>query len=224
MVMTHGDDDGLVLPPRVAAAHAVLLPIWRKPGDRAEVMDYTRSLAAELSAVRYHDSAVQVEVDERDIGGARGWDWIKKGIPLRVEIGPRDVPAGAVFVGRRDMRPRDKTSIPRAQFVAELPSLLDQIQSNLFDRALAHREQHTVQIDNQGAFHDFFTPRNARQPEIHGGFALAPWCGQAQCEARIKDELTVSIRCIPFEESETAGSCICCSRPAAHRVVFAKAY
>jgi prolyl-tRNA synthetase len=224
LIMTHSDDDGLIVPPRVAPAHIVLLPIVHKEKDRAAILEYTHKLAAELQCRRYHQGSLRVEVDDRDIGGARGWEWIKKGVPLRVEIGPRDMAKDAVFVGRRDMGHREKTSFSRQAFIDQTGTLLDEIQQNIFDRALAFRKENTHNIDDPQAFDDFFTPRNADNPEIHGGFAMSHWCGNADCEARIKEKLTVTIRCIPFDSTESQGACICCGRPSRRRVVFAKAY
>ncbi len=224
VIMTHGDDDGIVLPPRVASAHVVLLPIVKNDGERAAIAETVETLARELAALRYHGRPVAVEIDRRDIGGARLWEWIKKGIPLRVEIGMREVRDRAVFVGRRDKPHAERTAIPREEFVRRLPALLDEIQQALYDRALDYREAHTRSIDRWEDFTAFFTPRNAEKPEIHGGFAKAPWCGDAACEARIKEALTVSIRCLPFEEAEALGPCIACGQPGRHRAVFAKAY
>ena len=102
--MSHADDDGIVLPPRVASAHVVLMPIIRKPDDKSVVMNYVNTLKKELADQFYHQNRIRVEIDTRDIGGARNWDWIKKGIPLRVEIGPRDIEKHAVFIARRDQK------------------------------------------------------------------------------------------------------------------------
>jgi prolyl-tRNA synthetase len=222
--MTHGDDDGIILPPKVAPAQVVLLPIFRKEGDRQQVMDYVTSLAAELRAQSYAGRPVGVEIDDREIGGARGWDWIRKGIPVRVEIGPRDIEQGAVFFGRRDRGHREKTAMERNRFVREIPSLLEEIQQHLYDEALAFRQTHTRQIDDKEAFWAFFTPKNEEDPEIHGGFSNSHWCGQAACETRIKEELAVTIRCIPLDAASENGRCICCGQPSDRRVVFAKAY
>jgi prolyl-tRNA synthetase len=224
LIMTHSDDDGLVLPPRVAASHVVLLPIYRKPDDRAAVLAYTDKLAKRLRAVRYHDRPIEVEIDDRDIGGARGWEWIKKGIPLRVEIGPRDIAADAVFVGRRDITSGKKESIPTDQFVAEISGLLDNIQDNLFQKALRFKQDHTVSLDDRDTFYDFFTPENAKRPEIHGGFVKAAWCGSAACETALKTDLSVTIRCIPFDSEPSASPCIYCGSAAKEQVIFAKAY
>jgi prolyl-tRNA synthetase len=227
LIMTHGDDNGMMLPPRVASSHVVLLPIVRKPEDHETVMPFVESLATELRGQYYHHSRLQVEVDTRDIGGARGWEWIKKGIPLRVEIGPRDIANNAVFVARRDRDNRDKTSMSRESFVKEIGTILDDIQTGLFDRALAFRKTNTHRLDHEADFKDYFTSKNSEKPEIHGGFALSHWCGSEICETRIKENLNVTIRCVPFEREgfePEAGSCICCGNSSDRRVVFAKAY
>ena len=224
LIMTHGDDDGIILPPRVASAHVVLLPIIRKPDDRELVMDFTEKLARELGAKTYHNRQIMVEIDARDIGGARGWDWIKKGIPLRVEIGPRDIAENSLFVGRRDHSHNEKKAINRDEFVAEVAEILDEIQDNLFQRALSYREAHTVPIEDKKMFYDFFTPKNEEKPEIHGGFALSGWCGSEDCESKIKEDLAVTIRCIPFDNENAKGPCICCGKQSDSQVVFAKAY
>jgi prolyl-tRNA synthetase len=113
--MTHGDDDGVIMPPRVAPAHVVLLPISRNPDDRQKSWNTSTVLPAHFDRSIYAGRELVVEIDDRDIGGARGWDWIKKGIPVRVEIGPRDMAEDAVFVGRRDNPHRDKTAMKRGR-------------------------------------------------------------------------------------------------------------
>ena len=225
LIMTHGDDNGIILPPRVASAHVVLLPIIRKDSERGPVMEYVETLKRELSGLPYAGRQLEVEIDSRDIGGARGWDWTKKGIPLRVEIGPRDIAENSVFVGRRDKPHREKISLKREKFIAEIQNILDDIQDNLFAQALSFRQDHTSRIDNREDFYAYFTPPNPDKPEIHGGFALSGWCGDAACEASIKEDLSVTIRCIPFE-SNTAENrpCICCGRSDGRPVIYAKAY
>ncbi len=224
LIMTHGDDDGLILPPRIASSHVVLLPIIRKPEDSQIVKNFTETLAKELRDKVYRGRQLDVEVDYRDIGGARGWDWIKKGIPLRVEIGPRDIAENSVYVARRDRAHNDKKSMKREQFLGEVTDILDSIQNNVFDRACLFRDNHTTTIDGKNSFIEYFTPENNEKPEIHGGFALSHWCGADQCEAKIKEDLRVTIRCIPFDAQEENGDCVFCGKPSNRRVVFAKAY
>jgi prolyl-tRNA synthetase len=224
LIMTHGDDDGIILPPRIASSHVVLMPIIQNPEDRMAVRTYVESLAKELKDKFYHHRRVEVEIDDREIGGARGWEWIKKGIPLRVEIGPRDIAGNSVYVGRRDKGHRDRTAIERDRFVGEITHILDDIQQTLFDRALLFRKAHTVNLDDKKEFYKFFTPENPQQPEIHGGFALSHWCGNDHCESKIKEDLSVTIRCIPLSGPSEKGECIYCGGPSSGRVVFAKAY
>jgi prolyl-tRNA synthetase len=224
VIMTHGDDDGVILPPRVASAHVVLLPIFRKPEERDLVMGFTEKLAKDLRAVPYHDRKITVEIDAREIGGTRGWDWIKRGIPLRVEIGPRDIQENAVFVARRDKSHKEKQSIKRDDFVAGIGEILDDIQKNLYDRALSLRNEHTVPVDGKEAFYAFFTPANQEKPEIHGGFAHSHWCGSPECEKEIKTDLSVTIRCVPLDAPEELGACVFCGKPSGRRVIFAKSY
>ncbi len=171
LVMTHGDDDGMIVPPRLAPAHVVILPIFRNDEEKATVMDYCRRLEAELKAQQYDGESVRVEMDTRDLrGGDKVWQHIKRGVPLRAEVGPRDVAADAVFVGRRDKS--EKAGVPRGQFVSTIGQTLAEMQTNLFQRALAYRKANTRKIDKLDEFKAWFTPKNAEQPEIHGGFAL----------------------------------------------------
>jgi prolyl-tRNA synthetase len=228
LIMAHGDDNGIILPPKVAPAHVVLMPIFRKPEEQAAVMTYTEKLAAALRQQAYDQRRLVVEIDARDIGGARGWEWIKKGIPLRVEIGPRDIADDAVFIGRRDRDHRQRESMKRQRFIAEISDILDSIQNTLLERARAFRQAHTRDIDDAESFYGYFTPDSLDRPEIHGGFARSHWCGSSRCEMKIKDDLGVTIRCIPFDDDpaavEETGACIGCGKPSRQRVVFAKAY
>lgn len=224
LIMTHGDDDGIILPPRVASSHVVFLPIIRKEADRAPIMEFIEKTADALRARVYGNRRLQVEIDARDIGGARGWEWIKKGIPLRVEVGPRDLAENCVYVARRDRNHREKVSVPRERFIADITQTLDDIQQTLFDRALSFRTAHTDGIDDNKRFYDYFTPADMEKPEIHGGFVLANWCGSEACEAKVKEDLAVTIRCIPFDAGKGEGRCVCCGAPGGRQVIFAKAY
>ncbi|MBN1671290.1 MAG: proline--tRNA ligase [Kiritimatiellae bacterium] len=225
LIMTHSDDDGLVLPPRIAPAHIVILPIVHKDEVRGQVLEYCERLAAELRALQYDQRPLQVELDAREgRGGEKMWSWIKKGVPIWLEAGPRDIAADAVFVGRRDRGPQARVSQPRAEFVGSVLTQLDEIQNGLFERARAFRDQHTVRIDSKDAFYAFFTPANAEKPEIHGGFAECHWSGDPAVEEAVKADLNVTIRCIPLDGQEEAGTCVISGKRSKRRVVFGKAY
>ena len=225
LIMCHGDDDGIVLPPKVASSHVVLLPIIRKEADRQDVMVYCDRLKTELTETVFAGKPVSVEIDDRDIGGARGWDWIKKGIPVRAEIGPRDIAEDSVFMARRDKPHKDKVSVKRHVFTSTISDILNDIQHNLYEKALSFRQKHTLTIDDHGDFYRFFTPENKEKPEIHGGFAVSHWCGSPACEEKIKEDLMVTIRCVPFGgNGGEKGACICCGEGSNKRVIYAKSY
>ncbi len=224
LIMTHGDDNGVILPPRLTPAHVVLLPIIRSEKDKISVMEYVEQLAVRLREKTYAGRNLVVEIDDRNSGGARNWEWIKKGIPLRVEIGPKDMNKDSVCAARRDQGIKDKFFMQKDQFVYEIGNILEDIQNTLYERALAFRNAHTHHIDAPDHFNDFFTPKNPERPEIHGGFALSHWCSSPDCEQRIKERLTVTIRCIPDDMAPESGRCIQCGRASSKRVVFAKAY
>jgi len=227
LIMTHSDDDGLIVPPRIAPAHVVIVPIFRSDEERARVLEYCNSVARELRAQRFVDRPVIVIVDERDErGGDKVWHWIKKGVPLRLEIGPRDMEKDSVFVARRDRAHKDKQSVARGEFVGGVAGILQSIQDSLLARAQAYRDQHTHRIDTQEEFYAFFTaPRvEENQPTpIHGGFALTHFSGDVELERRIKEDLSVTVRCIPLDQSEP-GICPFTGKPSAQRVVWAKSY
>lgn len=219
MIMVHSDDDGLVMPPRVAPAHVVILPIFKKAGDNTRVMESVFALKEALRAKEFHGRKVEVEIDSRDIGGARGWDWVKKGIPLRIELGERDIDNNSVFMARRDTG--KKQAMDREDFVSSVTDLLDNIQETLFQRALAFQRKNTFTIDHKKEFYDLYQTAKGYD---NGAFVLSHWCGSAACEEQIKKDLSVTIRCIPFDSPQEPGTCICCGNPSARRVLFAKAY
>jgi prolyl-tRNA synthetase len=166
-----------------------------------------------------------VVVDKREgRGGDKVWSWIKKGIPVYLEIGPRDMAGESVFVGRRDKNRKERYSQSRAEFVATIATLLDDIQKTLLDKALAFREANTRRIDTKEDFYAYFTPKNSDKPEIHGGFALAHWNGSAEVEKKIKEDLNVTIRCIPLDAPAEKGKCVITGEPSERRVIFAKSY
>jgi len=225
LIMAHGDDDGIILPPRIAPAHVVILPVAPKPESRDAVYAAVDKLAAELRAQTFHGERLRVEVDKRDIGGGqKNWEWIKKGVPVRVELGPRDLEKGSIAVARRDRGPKEKEFLANGDFVSRIAEILQSIQDGLLARATALRDANTADIDTKQQFYAFFTPTNTEKPELHGGFARSHWCGSQECEEKIKEDLKVTIRCIPFDAKEESGACICCGKPSGRRVIFAKSY
>ncbi|HOD18180.1 MAG TPA: proline--tRNA ligase [Candidatus Cloacimonadota bacterium] len=225
LVMTHSDDNGLVLPPKIAPAHAVIIPIYRNEEERRQVMNSVREIQAKLKLVVYCGIPFRLELDDRDMTSSeRNWYWIKKGIPIRLEIGPKDLQQQSVCIGRRDKEPKEKIHIPFAELAAKLPVILDEMQDNIYQKAFAFREANTVKIDDKKEFYRYFTPKNEEQPEIHGGFALSHWCGNPECEAEIKNDLKVTVRCIPQNAEAEDGKCIVCGAQSKRRVIFAKAY
>jgi prolyl-tRNA synthetase len=229
VIMAHGDDDGLVLPPRIAPAHVVILPVTPKPETRGAVLEAAENLAARLRAQTFANEPVRVELDMRDFpGGTKNWEWIKKGVPLRIEIGPRDLEKGSVAVSRRDRAPKEKTFPTIDQLAATVAETLGEMQQGLLERATKLRDAHTKRIDSKKEFYDFFTPQNAEKPELHGGFALAHWNGSEAVERQIKEDLKVTIRCIPFRGgvpgADEAGKCVITGEPSPRRVIFAKSY
>jgi prolyl-tRNA synthetase len=217
LIMTHSDDDGLILPPRIASAHVVILPIIHKEEDRSTILNYCQQLLEQLRKINYHGRLLNVEMDTRDIpGGEKTWSWVKKGIPVRLEIGIKECTAQSVFMGRRDKAYKDRKTRSQQECIATLPKELDEMQATLLERARAFRQQNTIVIHTKKDFYEFFNGE--------GGFAIAHWNGSAEIEAQLKHDLSVTIRCIPFEENKEAGTCIFSGEPSRQRVVFAKAY
>ena len=222
VIMTHGDDDGLILPPKLAPKHVVISPIYRSDEERGQVLDYCQSLMKELNDQPFADGRIRAWIDDRDIrGGEKNWQHIKRGVPLRAEVGPRDLAKNAVFLARRDTG--EKRGVDRSEFVGTVGNLLEEMQTGLFDRALALRKANTQNIDTLDDFKDYFTPKNAERPETHGGFAMCHWTEDPAVDEVLKD-LKVTIRCIPLDAEEEQGTCIFTGKPSSGRAVFGKAY
>jgi prolyl-tRNA synthetase len=221
LIMSHSDDDGLVLPPKIAPLQVVILPIYRNDGERSQVLEYVKSLEKEIRATKYADQAVAVKIDDRDLrGGEKAWQYIKQGVPLRVEVGPRDMAKGEVFVGRRDKGVKEKSGMARASFVETLPQILEEIQQNIYNRAKASLEANTKKIDTLKDFENFFGGDAESQA---GGFAMVHW-NEAAIGHELLAKLKVTPRCIPLEGPEENGTCIFTGKPSKRRVIFAKAY
>jgi len=214
-IMAHGDDSGLVLPPNVAPYQVVVVPIFRSEGDRVAVARAIDQVEASLVGVQTASGPLRLKVDWREESpGFKYNHWELRGVPFRLEIGPRDVAAGAVVLVKRV--DRSKETLPHDALAAELPPRLAAYQAELFQRAMEFRDENTHRVDDYDAFKAVL--------EGHGGFLLAPWCGSADCEKQVNTETGATIRVIPFDSPDEAGACIVDGRPSARRVLFARAY
>ncbi len=220
LIMTHSDDDGLVLPPRLAPAHVVIMPIYRDDETRTQVLAACDALKKELATQRYAGEPIRVILDDRDLrGGEKKWYHVKRGVPVRVEIGPKDLANQSVFVGRRDQE--KSVGMPQADFVANLPAVLEEMQKNLFERAKKYREERSVELSTEKEFRDFFTTGN--DDALVGGFASCYFASEEEVQPLL-DELKVTIRCIPLGQPETSGTCFYTGKPAQQKAIFARAY
>ncbi len=210
LIMTHGDDSGLVLPPSVAPHQVVIVPIPR--GNWKEtVLPKAEAIRDELVA---HGVRVKLDASEENSPGWKFAEWELRGVPLRIEIGPKDIEKAQVFSARRDTR--EKAPIPFADLATRVPALLAEIQANLLARARAFRDEHTTDVSTWEEF----------QAAMEGrpGFVIAPWCGDAACEARIKTETQATVRNIPLGSPRIDGSCVKCGNAAHVKAWFAKSY
>ena len=226
LIMAHADDDGVIVPPRVAPHQIVILPVTPKPDTRQEVIDACEALAQTLKTHVFGGETLRVHVDKRDLqGGAKNWEWIKKGVPLRVEMGPRDITSRNVAVSRRDLGPKAKEIVGKEEFLRNVTDMLEEIQANLLTRATALRDEHTKKLDTLDEFKAFFGAAEEEKGVTSGGFALVHWAGSSEDEDKLAKEFKTTIRCIPHgEEYAEEGKCFLTGKPSSRRVVFAKSY
>lgn len=224
MIMVHSDDDGLVLPPKVAHKQIVIVPVIPKAEMEAEILQYAEQIAADLRQSTYAGRPLSVHIDKRDKrGGEKNWEWIKKGVPLRIEIGPRDMQAQMAVVYRRDHSPKEKNLMSSKELPKLVPQLLADIHTALFTKAKAYLDENiATEISTFDQLQAFFTGQKADDVET-GGFVRAKWCGEAATE-KLLDDLKISIRCLPLEQSGTIGTCILTGKPATIDAIFAKSY
>ena len=225
LIMAHGDDDGLRVPPLVSPKHLVVLPVVTGDDTKEKVLSYAAKVAGKLADCNFRGEKIAVKVDTRDKrGGEKNWDWIKKGIPIRVEVGPRDVADEKVVVTRRDKGHREKEVISLKELCTRASDILEEIQQNYFSQAKTLLEENTnCDISTFAELKEFFTPKNADNPEIHGGFAVVKWAGTADDEKKLA-KVKASIRCIPENQSGSSGKCIMSGKETTQEVVIAKAY
>ncbi len=216
LIMTHSDDDGLILPPKIAPQHVVILPILRKNVDKQEIYNFCQEVETKLKTKTFDGAPIKVKIDQREHlnAGEKSWGWIKKGIPVRVEIGPRDMEAGSVFVGRRDKGVKEKESLSVDDFVDSIEETLQSIQDNLYKRALELRNSRTVIINSKEEFYAYFKKNT--------GFVETYWAGTAEEEELIKKHLNVTIRLLT--ESDDTGECFYTQKKTTTKAIYAKSY
>jgi prolyl-tRNA synthetase len=224
-IMEHADDDGLILPPRLAPEQIVIVPILRDEARRAEVLDYCERLTRELESKIYAGENIRVRFDQRDAEAAdKRWAWVKKGVPLILEIGPKDIEKKGVAVTRRDDLAGKKTFPTRDEFVAGVVDLLGEMQNNILVRAKSAQDSRTRKdITSWNDFQEYFGKNEEGVFDKNPGFVRAPWGGdEAATDEKLKP-LGVSIRCLPFD-GIVSGNCVITGAPAKYEVVFARAY
>ena len=231
LIMTHSDDNGLVLPPKLAPIHVVVIPIFKNDAEKALVLAEAAKVAAELKS-----QGLAVKLDDRDgiMPGAKYYEWEAKGVPIRIEIGPKDLEKGSLCLVRRfvlekegeteqEIRKRRKTFVPRAEALASIKPTLDTMQRELFERARIFRAKHTRVINTMEEFENFFAK------DAFGGFAWVHWAGDHKQEEEMAGKFETTIRCIPLadqipDEAKGEGKCILTGQPSQQRVLVARAY
>jgi prolyl-tRNA synthetase len=211
LIMAHSDDDGLILPPRLAPIHVVIVPIYKKEEELKAISGKAEQLITDL-----RKQGLSIRFDNRDTykPGFKFAEHELRGVPVRLAIGPRDLENGTVEVARRDTR--EKQTVKMEDIATAIPQLLEDIQENIYQRALNFRNSHTTPADTFDEMVKILDDK--------GGFVLAHWDGSAETEARIKEESKATIRCIPLDGREEDGKCVYSGRPSKRRVLFARAY
>jgi prolyl-tRNA synthetase len=210
IIMTHGDDQGLVLPPRLAPTQVVIVPIYKNDEEKSRVLEVVERLRGELSGFRLH-----LDSREEVTPGFKFNDWELRGVPLRIEVGPKDVEKGSVALARRDRPGREgKSFVPQTQIDTQVADMLADIQTSLLAKARTFREENTYAVTEYSELVDV----------VQNGWAEAWWCGSAECEAKVKEDTKATTRCIPLEQPGGKGVCVVCKEPATQKVIFARAY
>ncbi len=210
IIMTHADDNGLVLPPKIAQRQIVIVPIWRGDDEKKQILEYADGIRQELK------KEFNVILDDRDQykPGFKFAEWELQGIPVRLEIGPRDLAKNGLVLVRRDLM--KKEFISRNGILDSVRSALQQMQKDMLERARRFQQENTFEVDDYAKFKDIISG--------DGGFVKSHWCGDPACEAKIKEETKATIRNIPFDRKQEKGKCIICGNESDGRVIFAKAY
>jgi prolyl-tRNA synthetase len=224
LIMTHSDDDGLVLPPKISPQQVIIIPMIKNPEDEEKIINYCEDIKSRLHSESFGDESIRVYIDNAPKSPAdRFWQAVKKGIPLRVEVGMREVEGGTLALSRRDMPPKDRRNLEVGEFINSVSSVLEEIQNTYLNRAIEFRDDHTYPIHSLKELEDMFAEEG-----IHKGFALAYFDPVVENEPAVAEKLKalkVTTRCIPFEgQQEGAGPCIFSGNMVSKKVIFARAY
>ncbi len=215
LIMVHSDDDGFIIPPKIAPCHVIILPVIHSSDVKEKVLRYCEKLKKDLQAILYQNKNLIVEIDARDIrGGEKKWSWVKKGVPLILEIGPKDIGNESIFMVKRLFL--EKKIMKTKDFIKNINKILDDIQNEMFERSKNFLNKNTKEIATKDEFYKFFKNQNP-------GFAKGYFCEDAQIEKKLKEDLSVSVRCI-LDENFKEGTCIFCSKKTKTKAIFAKAY
>ena len=219
LVMTHSDDYGLILPPRLAPVHVAIVPIYRKAKERAAVLEAAEKVKSDLSGKTLWNTPLEIEVDDREEykPGYKYYYWEARGVPLRLELGPRDLKNEQATGKRRFGVPGGKENLPLQTLADTVPKLLEEMQKELFTIATDTRTKKSREVDDYEEFKTLYG-------EGQSVFSYAHWCENPACEAKIKEDTKVSIRCIPLQRDPEQGKCLVCGKPSPGRVLMAKAY
>jgi prolyl-tRNA synthetase len=225
LIMVHSDDDGLVLPPRIAPSQLVIIPVVRDAASEDALLDHCSKLAGQLGSLSYAGESVRVHLDKRDLrGGDKFWEWVKRGVPIRLEVGLREMEQGVVTLYRRDQGTKDRITLTHADLAQQLPTILQEIQDSLFARAKAYQQDRTYHITSRQEFEAIFAKGEDGVGSKPLGFAIAPWAGDSALEDALKKDYAVTVRCILPTPPPAGSRCAFTNQPAREMVVLAKSY
>ncbi len=219
LIMAHSDDDGLVLPPRVATQQIVILPVTPKEDSKAAVLDACQALATTLRNQLFHSDPLRVVVDTRDLnGGVKKWEWIKKGVPIRIEIGPRDIETRKVCLQRRDQPVSAKEFLDKEDFIQRASEVLHEIHDSLLKKATDFRDANIIECSSLEDFH-------AHWAKEDGGWLITPWAASPDQEEVISKEHKITIRCLPLDkQNEPEAPCLLTGTPTRSRAIWGRSY
>ncbi len=219
LIMAHSDDDGLILPPRVAPQQIIIIPVVPKPEFEEAVFGAATKLAAELKNQRFHGDALRVHIDKRDIGGGvKKWDWVKKGAPIRIEIGPRDIEQGTVAISRRDQASGEKAFVSNSEIITNAATILQEIHDALLTKSRDFRDANIFSCDNADAF-------DAHWGQENPGWLLTPWAGSREEEELLSKKHKIAVRCMPLDkQDEPEAPCFLTGKPTKARAMWGRSY